>query len=154
MARSNFKYDDLKKLQKNLQIVQKENDEFIDKLAKNLTARLLTKVIDRTPVGEVNGGTLRTGWTNKKDLEIKHFGDIFIIEIENPIEYASYVELGHRTKNGKGWVSGKFMLKISEEEIRQDAPRKKTMQFYKCLKQRKPQEYNILGVCNFEEIIS
>lgn len=45
-----------------------------------------------------------------------------MIEITNPTEYASYVEFGHRTKNHKGWVRGKFMLTISEQEIQEAAP--------------------------------
>ena len=46
-----------------------------------------------------------------------------VIEIINPVEYASYVEYGHRTRNHKGWVEGKFMLTVSEDEIRRSAPR-------------------------------
>ena len=34
-----------------------------------------------------------------------------------------YVEYGHRTANHKGWVSGKFMLTISEEELKTISPR-------------------------------
>lgn len=46
----------------------------------------------------------------------------YVIEIINPVEYASYVEFGHRTANHKGWVNGRFMLTISEQEIQQAAP--------------------------------
>lgn len=127
--------------------------EFIDACAKELAARLLTKVIRRTPVGEYDkpvnfttkdgkevsfqphtgkvGGTLRRGWTGEKQqdvqtyvntLNIVHSGENVTIEIINPVEYASYVEYGHRTKNHKGWVEGKFMLTISVQEIQQAAP--------------------------------
>ena len=34
-----------------------------------------------------------------------------------------YVEFGHRTKNHKGWVEGKFMMTISEQEIQTIAPK-------------------------------
>ena len=103
----------------------------------NLEARLLAKVIKRTPVGDYpnssgkKGGTLRRGWTGGKNssavayadsLTIHHFGDAYVIEIINPVEYASYVEFGHRTANHKGWVNGRFMLTISEQEIQQAAP--------------------------------
>ena len=40
----------------------------------------------------------------------------------NPVEYASYVEYGHRTSNHKRWVPGKFMMTISENEIKKIAP--------------------------------
>ena len=55
-------------------------------------------------------------------LTIHHFGDAYVIEIVNPVEYASYVEFGHRTSNHKGWVNGRFMLTISEQEIQNAAP--------------------------------
>lgn len=116
----------------------KELDQFIDSCAKELAARLLAKVIKRTPVGQYpketgkKGGTLRRGWTGEKsqsgaayanELKVHHFGDHYVIEIINPVEYASYVEFGHRTRNHKGWVEGKFMMTISAEEVQRDAPK-------------------------------
>ncbi len=86
------------------------------------------------------GGTLRRGWTSKtyeeaksgtqinpKDfaelLTVQHIGNNFIIEVINPVEYASYVEYGHRKANKQGWVQGKFMLTISERELHSIAPK-------------------------------
>lgn len=136
----------LKKLQKQLNKIQQGNVEaFIEDCAKELAARLLAKVIKRTPVGVYpkstgkKGGTLRRGWTSNTheeaasggsgnakayadSLEIKHNGNTLVIEIVNPVEYASYVEFGHRTANHSGWVQGRFMLTISEQEIQQIAP--------------------------------
>lgn len=88
------------------------------------------------------GGTLRRGWTSKThdeaasgkgkngkpakeyaaSLPVRKVGDYYEIEIINPVEYASYVEFGHRTRNG-GWVEGQYMLTISEEQLKQIAPR-------------------------------
>lgn len=124
-------------------------DAFMESCAKELAARLLAKVIKRTPVGQYpaesgkKGGTLRRGWTGGKNqagsayaqsLKVHHFGDAYVIEIVNPVEYAPYVEFGHRQTPGRfvpaigkrlkqGWVEGKFMLTISEEEVQNDAPR-------------------------------
>lgn len=56
-------------------------------------------------------------------MTIHHFGNTYVIEIVNPVEYASYVEFGHRTRDHKGWVQGRFMLTISEQEIERDAPK-------------------------------
>ena len=87
------------------------------------------------------GGTLRRGWTSKTHAEaasgkgkngkpIKEYAaslpvckvsGYYIIQIINPVEYASYVEFGHRTKSG-GWVNGKYMLTISEERLKQISP--------------------------------
>lgn len=139
MARSGtFNFQDFEKIKNNLEKLNQEQvDLFIDTCAKELAARLLAKVIKRTPVGDYpnssgkKGGTLRRGWTGGKNssavayadsLTIHHFGDTYVIEIINPVEYASYVEFGHRTANHKGWVNGRFMLTISEQEIQQAAP--------------------------------
>ena len=97
------------------------------------------------------GGTLRRGWTSKTESEaesggssvdpvayastlpIVRSGNLFRIVIVNPVEYASYVEYGHRQTPGRyvpalgkrlkeGWVLGKFMLTISAEEIQRKSP--------------------------------
>lgn len=144
---------------------------FMEACAKELAARLLAKVIRRTPVGNyyqevevtakrtsknhkrgdiytkrINttgkiGGTLRRGWTAGQDaagyansLPIYSSGSVFVIEVINPVEYASYVEYGHRQEPGRyvaaigkrlkrSWVEGKFMLTISTQEIEADSPR-------------------------------
>lgn len=117
-------------------LTEKQVNEFIIACAKELAARLLSKTIKRTPVGQYPsssgkvGGTLRRGWTTGKSatayvdsLTVKHSGNLYTIEIVNPVEYASYVEFGHRTRNGEGWVEGKFMLTISEQEIQSATPK-------------------------------
>ena len=111
-------------------------NDFIESCAKELAARLLAKVIKRTPVGQYpartgkKGGTRRRGWTGGKtqggkayadSLRVNHYGNTYVIEVVNPVEYASYVEFGHRTRNHEGWVEGKFMLTISEQEVQGDA---------------------------------
>lgn len=135
------------RVQKNLQRLQRiEFENFCRDVAKELAARLLAKVIKRTPVGQyepssgVIGGTLRRGWTaeteeaamsgsnkNAKDyaqsLTVTRSGDAYQIEIINPVHYASYVEYGHRTRDHKGWVEGRFMLTISEKELDAQAPK-------------------------------
>ena len=55
-------------------------------------------------------------------LTINHAGNMVTIEIVNPVEYASYVEYGHRTPDHQGWVPGRFMLTLSEQEIQEIAP--------------------------------
>lgn len=154
-------------------------NDFLESCAKELTARLLAKVIRRTPVGKKPnlegakfakvqgksgkkrsfltaegarleqhwsgyiGGTLRRGWTNGQDqsasdyaqsLKVHRYGNKYVVEVVNPVKYASYVEYGHRQQPGRyvpaigkrlksGWVEGKFMLTISEDEIRASAPK-------------------------------
>ncbi len=192
-----FSAADLKKLQKKLNKLQDEQvNAFVEACAKELAARLLAKVIKRTPVGDYSeqievtakkdsknhkkgetytktinpsgkmGGTLRRGWTSAtheeaekgngtpnatvamqyaNSLKINHDGNNLIIEIVNPVEYASYVEYGHRQTPGRyvpalgkqlkqGWVSGKFMLTISEQEVQDIAPNVLEMKITKFLK--------------------
>lgn len=115
---------------------QLQVDAFLTACTKELAARLLRKVIKRTPVGQYptnsgkNGGTLRKGWTGGKrdgasayaqSLPIEKSGNVYRVTISNSEEYAPYVEYGHRTRNG-GWCDGKFMLTISEQELREVAP--------------------------------
>ncbi len=136
MSASGVDYGDLKKLQKQLRELSGDSvtlERFYESCAKELAARLLAKVIKRTPVGVYpkssgkQGGTLRRGWTaGKKDanaasyansLHVRKEGTTYVIEITNPVKHAPYVEYGHRTANHKGWVEGQFMLTISENEL-------------------------------------
>lgn len=168
--------DELEKLQKS------DMDQFCRNMARELAARLLAKVVKRTPVGVYEsgsgmvGGTLRRGWTAESDkaamyaalfgggteaaggtgskqevhgkgavsenikgntssMEVLKEGNDYIITIVNPVNYASYVEYGHRTRNHKGWVQGKFMLTISEKEIKQAAPGLIEKKLYQKLKE-------------------
>lgn len=140
-------FKQIKELQERIQKLEGNDFEaFCNACAKELAARLLAKVIKRTPVGDYPastgkmGGTLRRGWTAKNELEamqggngnavawanslpITKSGNMIQIEIVNPVHYASYVEYGHRTSNHKGWVKGRFMLTISEQELDAQAPK-------------------------------
>lgn len=135
MKYGGFDLSGLKEFQKQLQKLQ-DPELFAQACAKELAARLLRKVIKRTPVGQYpagsgkTGGTLRRGWTSGKgasgwaeSLNVSKTGDTYTIEIINPVEYASYVEYGHRTRGGRGWVRGRFMMTISEEELQNIAPK-------------------------------
>ena len=135
-----FNFSGIKDLQKRLEKLQ-DPEGFVEACAKELAARLLRLVVKRTPVGDYsgdsytcaskiqhsghktpgkNGGTLRRGWTIG---EIKKEGELYKIEIINPVEYGSYVEYGHRTANHKGWVKGHFMMTISERELQSIVPK-------------------------------
>jgi len=145
-----FKISGLTELQKSLNSLGKTSDQFMEACAKDLAARLLAMVKRRTPVGHYSrevevmakrdskyhkkgdvykkrvntsgkkGGTLRRGWTVG---EIRKEGNVYKIDITNPVEYAPYVEYGHRTTNHRGWVKGHFMMTISEQELQTIAPR-------------------------------
>ena len=87
-------------------------------------------ILDKYWSGYV-GGRLRRGWT--VGGVIKN-GSTYEVEIINPVEYASYVEYGHRQRPGRyvpqigktlkrAWVPGRFMLTISERELEVDGPK-------------------------------
>lgn len=160
-------YGEIEQLKKTLIQADKDYDKLCVALTKEIAARLLSKVIKRTPVGNYGkdlyvdtknktikyasfkkkdgnsvtfrvknvkkGGTLRRGWTGGKSigtginnlstgLKVSRIGDTYVVEINNPIEYASYVEFGHRTTSG-GYVEGRYMLTLSEKEINRNAPK-------------------------------
>ena len=135
-----FKASGMKEFRDKLKKLQ-DPDVFVESCAKELAARLLRLVVKRTPVGDYSGdtytcasgqphkghkvpgktgGTLRRGWTIG---EIRKEGNLYKIDIVNHVEYASYVEYGHRTANHKGWVKGHFMMTISEQELSKIAPK-------------------------------
>lgn len=142
----NCDYKQLQKLRDNLARLQSMDlDRFCTQVSKELAARLLALVIPRTPVGQYpkaigkKGGTLRRGWTAKTQeeaasggksdakayanaLPVFKRGRTFYIQVINPVEYASYVEFGHRTPGGDGWVPGQYFLTLSEQDLERIAP--------------------------------
>lgn len=123
--------------------------EFCDDCTKELSARLLGKVVRRTPVGNYDdtyeleddgeqkflvmsdkeGGTLRRGWTTEP---LTRSGTQHMIKVINPVPYASYVEFGHRQEPGRyvsaigkklkvSWVKGQFMITDSVKELNRQA---------------------------------
>ena len=113
-----------------------EIQEFTASVVKELAARLLAKVKQRTPVnvgieGDVNyhggGGSLRNAWTVGN---VTKEGNTYSVEVINPLHYATYVEKGHRgvyvpeagvtLHLDTHWTRGVFMLKISEDELAKD----------------------------------
>ena len=128
---------------------------------KELAARLYAMVVKATPVGDYDmyvevtakrdsknhkkgdvyekrvknvsgktGGTLRRGWMIGP---ITKEGNTFKVEIINPVEYATYVEYGHRQQPGRyvpalgkklkqDWVPGRFMMTNSKEYLDRMTP--------------------------------
>jgi hypothetical protein len=94
-------------------------DGFARAVVKEAAQLMLGQVVPATPVGEYpkasgkKGGTLRRGWTAQ---EVVRVGRKVEIKLINPINYASYVEYGHRTRKG-GWVKGRYMMTRSEKRL-------------------------------------
>jgi hypothetical protein len=139
-------YRQLQKIRDNLDRLERMNmNKFCQDVSKELAARLLALVIPRTPVGRYpkssgkKGGTLRRGWTARTAgeaaassstdakayaaaLPVSRQGRNFYVQVINPVEYASYVEFGHRTRGGKGWVNGQYFLTLSEHDLERLTP--------------------------------
>lgn len=143
-----------------LRLLRRTPYRYYRECAHELAARMLALVIPRTPVGTYpndsgkQGGTLRRGWTAKTQREaesnpgtpsqtaarawayslaVRHIGDTYEVDVINPVEYASYVEYGHRQEPGryvpalgkrlkKSWVNGQYMLTTSEAELKAIQP--------------------------------
>lgn len=139
-------FSELRRLAEQMEGLQAHVEEISTAMVKELAARMLDKVTRRTPVGKAPdgvredisaeywsgyvGGNLRRSW---QVGNVVRRGDAFEIEVFNTAEYASYVEYGHRQTPGRyvpalgkrlkdGWVKGRFMLTISEEEMKAQAP--------------------------------
>lgn len=122
---------DFRKLQQladNVQaLVNGEANNFTMNAVNEIALRLLRRIKQKTPVKE---SALKDNW----DIgSITHVGNTYKIEIINPMDYASYVEYGHRQTPGRyvsaigkrlkaSWVNGKFMMTISISEIEAQMP--------------------------------
>lgn len=146
----NVDYKQFEAFAKKLEKVEKDKQKFMEDCAKELAARLLSRVIKRTPVDE---GTLRRGWTGGDEnmsekggvigvggksgaasqINVVYRNGEYRCAIFNPVYYASYVEYGHRRVPGiylpqfgksttAGWTDGQFFLTISENEVNALAP--------------------------------
>ena len=126
MARlGDFEFGQFKDMGKRFQKALDERviERWIKEFLLEMAFRAERKIKKRTPVGvykDRTGGHLRRNW--KVGSVVKQ-GNSYIVEIYNNVEYASYVEYGHRTRNHKDWVEGRFMVAISMQEIERELPK-------------------------------
>lgn len=139
----NVDFEALLILQKNLESAVENANDLCILCTQKLAAQLMNAVIKRTPV---KTGTLRRGWmagkspvnggktAAKSSMQVAKKGTAYEIYVFNSVNYASYVEYGHRQEPGRyvpaigkrlknSWVKGSFMLKISEHELKVAAPK-------------------------------
>lgn len=99
----------------------------IEKTALKVGTQALKNVKSMTPVKE---GNLRRQWSV---IGPTYSGHVFVIELQNNAEYASYVENGHRQTPGRyvpaigkrlkaSWVPGTHMLMKTMFEIDAQMP--------------------------------
>lgn len=90
--------------------------ELMRECAVELAEKLLEAARGGTPVdtGRLSGG-YEVG-------EIGSSGGFVRAELINSVEYASFVEFGHRTPSYTGWVPGRYMLTLASAEVQAMAP--------------------------------
>ena len=71
--------------------------------------KLLRNTKKKTPV---DTGQLRRSWELEK-------GDLYV-KLMNRTSYGIFIEFGHRTRGGKSYVEGVYMLKTSFEKTKKD----------------------------------
>lgn len=105
---------DLKGYRNNLGKFKRVADEIFMEATYEAATRVFQAAVKNTPV---DTGFLRESW-NIDDVKKK--GSVYEIEISNDVEYAAYVEYGHRIVSGGdtlGWKDGVFMLTIAEKNL-------------------------------------
>ena len=104
----------LKDYRNSLGKFKRVTDEIFMEAVYEVAGRVLRATVKNTPV---DTGFLGESW-NIDDIKKK--GSVYEIEISNDVEYAGYVEYGHRIVRGGntlGWKDGVFMLTISEKNL-------------------------------------
>ena len=82
------------------------DEEAIKSLSK-VSQKLVAKVKLKTPV---DSGVLRRSWRVKSEGQLAKI-------VYNNVKYGPMVEYGHRTRGGKSFVDGRYMLTKSVKEI-------------------------------------
>ena len=107
MSGYNFEIRGIDNFIKNIDNIQNNFNEDLENLIKKYGVYLFTNTKKRTPV---DTGQLRRSW----QLKYKK-GDLYI-RLYNNTEYGLYVEYGHRTRGGKSYIEGAYMLKKTFEK--------------------------------------
>lgn len=127
-------YKELSAYVSSITVMKKDFHKFLRKFLLEMAERILARVKPRTPV---DTGALRRSWELG---DVQGEGQNISVEILNGMEYATDIEYGHRiVVNGSevGWYEGKFMLKISIDEIRRQIPARYQAEFKKfCIEHR------------------
>ena len=97
----------LDKLEKTLNGASKNFDIEAEKAVGRVANRLINRVKLKTPV---DTGVLRRSWHVNMPEKLTRV-------VYNNIHYAPHIEYGHRTRGGKSFVDGRYMLTKSVKEI-------------------------------------
>ena len=109
MSGHNFEIKGIDNFLKDINNIQNNFHGDLQRLVEKHGGILLRNTKMKTPV---DTGQLRRSWELEK-------GDLYV-KLMNRIEYGIFVEWGHRTRGGKSYVEGVYMLKTSFEKTKKD----------------------------------
>lgn len=113
-----FEFSEIRLMQRQLVELSRRLDDIHMRVAKRVAQLAIRKVKKMTPV---DSGDLRQNWK----YSVVKKGNTYHIQIYNHLEYAGFVEWGHRVViagQTVGWVEGRFMLKLTMAEMKRLAP--------------------------------
>lgn len=112
-------YKQLTKLRDEVNKLSKEEfPKFQEKMVREMATRLVLKALKHTPTDPKDSPGIRAGWCIG---DVSYDGGAYSIEVYNSCIYANSVEWGYLAEDGKTLIPGRFMLHLSEEELRKDA---------------------------------
>lgn len=117
---ANYDLGDFEKLVKAFHSM--DGRQLTDQIAKTTGAEVYRRTVKATPVNKsikAHAGWLRRHWRLNPPETI---GSKTKITISNSVYYAEYVEFGHRTRDHKKWVKGRFMLTNSINDVKRQMP--------------------------------
>ena len=109
MSGYNFEIKGIDNFLKDINNIQGNFQGDLQKLVEKHGGILLRNTKLKSPV---DTGQLRRSWQLEK-------GDLYV-KIFSSCEYVKHVEYGHRTRGGKSYVEGVYMLKTSFEKTEKD----------------------------------
>lgn len=100
---------------KKLKDLEQDVPEIFKKVAKKGAIKFVNEAKKRTDKEKlVDTGNYRRNWNAEV---IEPLPETYGVQCENNVEYASFLELGHRTRAGNK-VQGKFVGKLALEDAR------------------------------------
>ena len=109
MSGYSFEIKGIDNFLKDINNIQNNFQGDLQKLVEKHGGILLRNTKLKSPV---DTGQLRRSWQLEK-------GDLYV-KIFSSCEYVKHVEYGHRTRGGKSYVEGVYMLKTSFEKTKKD----------------------------------
>ena len=124
MAKSCFEYHEYSKWVEALGITKNEFKNWLEKFLLKQAQKVISLGKPRTPV---DTGALQRSWEIK---DLRWAGRYLIVTINLPMEYASFIEFGHHS------YEGRYMMAISIDDVQRALPARFDRDFRNWLKSK------------------